>query len=141
MQDHLEKCANAACEHIDSLIEQEHEPFTTNMHYFMEYRSKFFAHYKGARLREKSVFVRNMQNNDDSNMTQAMNDAMSALTRMGLEGADVSLLANLLPPDPLDPAIGIMADVRAYFQGSSPFLSLPVAGSNPITLQWHTNDL
>ena len=118
MQEHLEKCANAASEHISSLIEQEHEPFTTNMHYFMEYRSKFFAHYKGARLREKNVFIQNMQKNDDSSITQAMNDAVSALTKMGLEGADVSLLANLIPPDPMDPAIGIMADVRAYFQGS-----------------------
>jgi hypothetical protein len=83
----------------------------------MEYRSKFFAHYKDARLREKNVFIQNMQKNDDS-ITQAMNDAVSALTKMGLEGADVSLLANLIPPDPMDPAIGIMADVRAYFQGS-----------------------
>jgi len=59
-----------------------------------------------------------MQNNDDYSMALAMSEAMSALTRMGLEGADASLLANLLPPDPMEPAIGIMADVRAYFQGS-----------------------
>ena len=118
MQEHLETCANAASKHIDSLIEQEHEPFTMNTHYFMEYRSKFLAHYKGARLKEKSSFIRNMQSNDDGNMMQAMSEAMSALTRMGLEGADSSLLANLLPPDPMEPAIGIMADVRAYFQGS-----------------------
>jgi len=118
LQEHLETCANAASEYIDSLVKQEHEPFTMNTHYFMEYRSKFLAHYKGARLREKSNFIRNMERNDDGNMMQAMGEAMSALTRMGLEGTDVSLLANLLPPDPMEPAIGIMADVRAYFQGS-----------------------
>lgn len=113
----METCANAASKHIDSLIEQEHEPFTMNTHYYMEYRSKFLAHYKGARLKEKSNFIRNMQNNDGNTM-QAIGEAMSALTRIGLEGADASLLANLLPPDPMEPAIGIMADVRAYFQGS-----------------------
>jgi hypothetical protein len=118
LQEHLEACANAASEHIDSLIEQEHEPFTMNTHYFMEYRSKFLAHYKGARLKEKSNFIRNIQRRDDGNIMQAMSEAMSALTRMGLEGADASLLANLLPPDPMEPAIGIMADIRAYFQGS-----------------------
>ena len=118
MQEHLETCANAAYEHIDSLIEQEHEPYTMNTYYFMEYRSKFFAHYKGVRLREKSNFIRNMLNIDDGNMMQAMNEAISALTKMGLEEADTSLLANLLPPDPMEPALGIMAVVRAYFQGS-----------------------
>ena len=49
----------------------------------------------------------------------AASEALSSLTRIGLEQADASLLANLLPPDPMDPAIEIMADVRAYFQGSS----------------------
>ena len=84
-------------------------------HYFMEYRSKFLAHYTEARLKAKSQFVRNL---DDGDMMQAMNDAISSLTRMGLEAADASLLANLLPLDPMEPAIGIMADVRAYFQGA-----------------------
>ena len=143
MQEHLETCANAASEHIDSLIKQEHNPFT-NRHYFMEYRSKFFAQYKGVRLREKSDFIRNLLNIDDGIMMQAMNEAMSALTRMGLDGIDTSLLSNLSPPDPMEPALGIMADVRAYFQGSYSFISYlpsPVADLNVITLQWHTNGL
>jgi len=89
-----------------------------NEHYFMEYRSKFLAHYKEARLKTKSQFIRNLENRDDGDMMQAMNDAMSSLTRMGLEAANASLLANLLPSDPMEPAIGIMADVRAYFQGA-----------------------
>jgi len=90
----------------------------------MEYRSKFFAQYKGVRLREKSDFIRNLLNIDDGIMMQAMNEAMSALTRMGLDGIDTSLLSNLSPPDPMEPALGIMADVRAYFQGSNSFISL-----------------
>jgi len=87
-----------------------------NEHYYMEYRTKFLAYYKEARLRAKSNFIRNLENRDDKDMTQAMNDALASLTRMGLESVDASLLANLLPSDPMEPAIGIMADVRAYFQ-------------------------
>lgn len=50
---------------------------------------------------------------------EALNDVTSTLTGIGLDVVeDLSLLANLLPPDPLDPALKIMADVRAYFQGS-----------------------
>jgi hypothetical protein len=118
LKDHIEKCADAAAQHIDSLLEEEKEPFTMNEHYFMEYRSKFLAHYREARLRAKSQFIRNLENREDGNIVDAMNDVLSSLTRMGLEAANASLLANLLPSDPMDPAIGIMADVRAYFQGS-----------------------
>jgi hypothetical protein len=57
--------------------------------------------------------------NVGGNIMGALNDVTSTLTGIGLEVVeDLSLLANLLPPDPLDPALNIMADVRAYFQGS-----------------------
>ena len=86
-----------------------------NEHYFMEYRSKFLAYYKEARNRAKSDVIRNL-NSDDGSMMEAMRDSLFSLTRLGIE-ANASSLANLLPSDPMDPAIGIMADVRAYFQG------------------------
>jgi hypothetical protein len=89
-----------------------------NEHYFMEYRSKFMAYYREARLRAKSQFIRNLENSNDGDVMEAMNEALSSLTRLGLEAANASLFANLLPSDPMDPAIEIMADVRAYFQGS-----------------------
>jgi hypothetical protein len=118
LKDHIEKCADAAALRIDSLLEEEQEPFTMNEHYFMDLRSKFFTYYKKARLRSKSQFIRNLENRGDENMTNLMSKAISSLTRMGLEAADASALANLLPSDPMDPAIEIMADVRAYFQGT-----------------------
>jgi hypothetical protein len=124
MKVHIEKCADAAARHIDSLLEEEKEPFTMNEHYFMEYRSKFLAHYRQARLNARSQFIRNLENRDDGDMMAAMTETLCSLTRMGLEQADATLLANLLPPDPMDPAIGIMAEVRAYFQGSSGILLL-----------------
>jgi 2-oxo-4-hydroxy-4-carboxy--5-ureidoimidazoline (OHCU) decarboxylase len=118
LQGHLDKCADAASQHIASLIEEEQEPFTMNEHYYMEYRSKFLAHYRGARQRAKSDFMRNLENTNNQDIRQALNDTISSLARMGLEKVDASLLANLLPSDPMEKAIGIMADVRAYFQGS-----------------------
>jgi hypothetical protein len=126
MRVHIEKCADAAARHIESLLEEEKEPFTMNDHYFMDYHSKFLAHYREARLSATSHFIRNLENRDDGDMMAAMSDTLCSLTKMGLEQADVSLLANLLPPDRMDPAIEIMADVRAYFQGSSCILLLLV---------------
>jgi hypothetical protein len=88
-----------------------------NEHYFMEYRSKFLAYYKKARQRENQ-FIKNIENKTDGNMVSYLNGAISYLTAMGAQGLDSTALANLLPSDPMDPAVEIMADVRAYFQGS-----------------------
>jgi hypothetical protein len=116
LQDHQQKCADAASQRIDSLIEEEEEPFTMNTLYYMEYRSKFLAYYKDARLKAKSDLIRNMESKD---MRQAIDDALCALTRLGLGAVDASLLANLvLPEDRMEQALEIMASVRAYFQGS-----------------------
>lgn len=119
MQEHLEKCADAASQHIEFLVEQELEPFTMNDHLYLEYRSNFLAHYKGAWLREKSNFMKNLENSDDRSIVEALKETLTGLTKLGLESANAPALAKLLPSDPMEPAIGIMADVRAYFQGAS----------------------
>jgi len=118
MQSHIQRCADAATQHIDSLLEDENEPFTMNARYYAEYRSKFFRHYKRDRSSSKNSVVRNL---DDGNIPNsltkvALNEAMSALAKLGFRSVEPSSLAALLPPDPMEPAIGIMADVRAYFQ-------------------------
>ncbi|KAI0245062.1 P-loop containing nucleoside triphosphate hydrolase protein [Lactifluus subvellereus] len=116
VQNHVQGCADAAGRHIEALLEDEHEPFTMNEHYYLEYRANFFAYYKGARNRAKSNFIRNLEDHRDQDMMTALNEAMSSLTRMGLQAVKAPSLASLLPPDPMEPAVGIMADVRAYFQ-------------------------
>lgn len=118
LQEHLEKCADAASQHIDDLVEQEQEPFTMNQYLYLEYRSNFFTHYKGARLREKSDFIKNLEGSSDRGVKEALKEAITALTKLGLEATNASSLAKLLPLDPMEPAIGIMASVRAYFQGA-----------------------
>ena len=117
MQTHIQRCADAAARHIDSLLEDENEPFTMNNHYYAEYRSNFLNHYKSDRLRTKSSFIRNLEDGNSSGMMDAVNETMSSLAKLGLHSANASSLASLLPPDPMEPAIEIMADVRAYFQG------------------------
>lgn len=116
MQAHLQKCADAAVQHIDSLLEDEIEPFTMNNHYYSEYRSKFLNHYKSDRLRSKSSFIRNLEDTSGDSLG-AINDTISSLAKLGLHSVNASSLATLLPADPMEPAIEIMADVRAYFQG------------------------
>ncbi|KAH9007584.1 P-loop containing nucleoside triphosphate hydrolase protein [Lactarius deliciosus] len=116
MLSHIQECADIADKHIASLLEDESEPFTMNVHYYAEYRTKFLGHYKGARLREKSSVIKNLENSGDAGMMQAINETISSLAKLGLHSVEASSLATLLPPDPMEPAIGIMADVRAYFQ-------------------------
>ena len=118
VQNHIQGCADAAERHIEALLEDEHEPFTSNVHYYLEYRSSFFAYYKGVRMRAKSNFIKNLEDNRDQDMVQTLNETMSSLARMGLQSVNASSLASLLPPDPKEPAVAIMADVRAYFQSS-----------------------
>jgi hypothetical protein len=119
MQSHIQRCADAATQHIDSLLQDENEPFTMNARYYAEYRSKFLRHYKRDRLRSKNSVIRNLDDGSIPNSIRsvALNETMSGLAKLGFGSVETSSLAALLPPDPMEPAIGIMADVRAYFQG------------------------
>ncbi|KAI9441570.1 P-loop containing nucleoside triphosphate hydrolase protein [Lactarius indigo] len=117
MQSHIQKCADTAAQQIGFLLADEHEPFALNVHYYTEYRSKFFAHYRRDRLMSTSRVIRNLDPDSCTpSMKIALDGAISSLAKLGLHSVDASSLAALLPPDPMGTAIGIMADVRAYFQ-------------------------
>lgn len=120
MLSHIQKCADTAAQHIGFLLADEHEPFTLNLHYYTEYRTKFLGHYKRDRLMSTNQVMRNLDP-DTSKMKNVLNEAISSLARLGLHSVDPSSLAALLPPDPMETGIGIMADVRAYFQGRERF--------------------
>ena len=51
----------------------------------------------------------------------SVKSALASLAAIGLPGVKAEDLAKLLPPDRMEPALMIMADVRAYFQGVSSF--------------------
>lgn len=121
MHGHIQRCADVAEQRITFLLEEEQEPFTLNEHYFMDYRSKFLGYYKGIRQNAESDFLDKIQSEENK---QLVGRVTSTLATLGLSNVDPSTLPRLLPPDPMEPAIEIMAEVRAYFQGSerSPFL-------------------
>jgi hypothetical protein len=49
---------------------------------------------------------------------------LTGLAEMGMVGIKPDDIPKLLPPDRMEPAIHIMSDVRAYFQGESIFFLL-----------------
>jgi hypothetical protein len=115
MHGHIQRCADLAEQRMTFLLEEEQEPFTMNEHYFMDYRSKFLGHYKGIRQKAESSFIDELESEENK---QLMSKVTSGLTALGFPNVDPSTLPRLLPPDPMESAIEIMAEVRAYFQGS-----------------------
>jgi len=65
------------------------------------------------------------------NQLQAITRVLSGLAEMGFQGLTASDLVKLLPPDEMEPALIIMADVRAYFQGELTRAFFPVYDSPP----------
>jgi hypothetical protein len=56
---------------------------------------------------------------------EMVNAVMAGLADLGFHGLTAADLAKLLPPDEMEPAINIMAEVRAYFQGQTSAITLP----------------
>ena len=134
----MKRCREQAEIRVQWLLDLESSPFSLNTHYLSDYRAKFLAYYKAAREKyEKSDLVKCIEEykqsptvsqtsslaslrNLSASATQqppGIAKALAALSEIGLWGIKAEDLANLLPPDHMAPALGIMADVRAYFQG------------------------
>ncbi|THH15705.1 hypothetical protein EUX98_g9424 [Antrodiella citrinella] len=107
------------------LLELEKNPRTLNGHYYSDYKDKFLAHYRG--IRHANVNGGLMQDLKSYNAKKAIispvqdftshtRDALASLADMGIQGLKAPDLAKLLPPDRYEPALNIMASVRAYFQ-------------------------
>ncbi|KAL0573674.1 hypothetical protein V5O48_008286, partial [Marasmius crinis-equi] len=115
VQDHLRQKYEQTKERLDWLVQLERRPSTSNTHYFANYRDKFFGFYKGLRQEDKSPGVMNECSSDPSGHVKA---ALSSLTLIGssFQSLAASDLQKLLPSDEMEPALKIMAEVRAYFQ-------------------------
>jgi hypothetical protein len=68
------------------------------------------------------------QSQPSSSADEKINAVMAGLAELGFHGLTVPDLAKLLPPDEMEPAINIMAEVRAYFQGKTFRCSVLSAG-------------
>jgi hypothetical protein len=120
MHGHIQRCADATEQRIDFLLEEEQEPFTLNTHSFMDYRSKFLTYYKGTRQKSQSTFIDKLESNQHEARV-AVSRVLTLIAELGIQNITASSLPRLLPLDSMESAIEIMAEVRAYFQGSECF--------------------
>ncbi|KAG5730381.1 Interferon-induced GTP-binding protein Mx [Termitomyces sp. T112] len=131
LQDHLNKCMERAEERIDWLMKLEDRPFSLNTHYLADYKDKFLAHYRTAREKDRNpqLMAAIEQYNPLSNSSVSHPNSglpppaptgiakvLSGLVEMGILGVRFEALAKLIESDGMEPALVIMADVRAYFQ-------------------------
>ncbi|KAF8957357.1 P-loop containing nucleoside triphosphate hydrolase protein [Flammula alnicola] len=177
-QQHINECLERAEERIKWLQRLEDVPFSLNTHYLSDYKSKFLAHYRGARAKYmqndlakyieqykattsqptqqpfvpapapapsptpspfpktfKSAFApapatpafptsaafapvlgTTQPNFLAPQIHTGFTKVLGGLAEIGMTGVKPEDLQKLLPPDRMEPALVIMADVRAYFQ-------------------------
>ncbi|KAI6139724.1 P-loop containing nucleoside triphosphate hydrolase protein [Pisolithus tinctorius] len=113
--DHLDLAAARAKEKIDWLLQVERMPATLNTHCYTDYRDKFLAYYRGCRDNNYDLMSNIRKLATDRNRVETVNKALSSLTELGIS-TQVDDLTRLLPSDPLEVALGIMASVQGYFQ-------------------------
>jgi len=116
---HLKNCKERTATKMKECIALEHEePITVNEYYLADYKRKFLARYKAARQLhvEHSPQLQTLVDGGYQNTTY-MQLAVTNLGAMGLPSVNKYDLLRLLPGDPTDDAIEIMAEVRAYYQG------------------------
>lgn len=127
----------------------EDRPFSMNTHYLSDYRSKFLAHYKGSRESYEHTdimkVIRSFSSSSNSSLKMSFNGlptgiakVLAGLAEMGINGVKPEDLPKLLPADKMEPALAIMADVRAYFQGmfNSVFIYFFICTANWLTFFW-----
>ena len=124
---HLNQCAEETSALIKFLLQVEKEPSTKNVHYFKDYRRNFFAVYKGIfNSGSNNDFVERVQRRIDQSpeFIQALGIIIANLPKIGFHDVKPLELTVLQASEDADDAIKIMADVRAYFQGTCPGLLL-----------------
>ncbi|KAJ6458250.1 P-loop containing nucleoside triphosphate hydrolase protein [Mycena sanguinolenta] len=122
VQDYMKQRADSAQALIAKLIWLEEDgPLTLNEHYLADYKAKFLSHYKSAREKAQhpalaAAIEAYRRTTGPPQLPTGITQIIAGLGSMGLGGINVDDLVKLLPPDRMDPALNIMADVRAYFQ-------------------------
>ncbi|KAG9308604.1 hypothetical protein JVU11DRAFT_11711 [Chiua virens] len=114
--EHLDEAATRAKSMIQWLLAIEQVPATLNTHYFADYKDKFLAHYRACRSDSMARVPSSVSTNSNQD---PITKILSGLSEIGIhvKAAD---LPKLLPPDPMEVALDIMASVRAYFKSTAP---------------------
>ncbi|KAJ7813927.1 P-loop containing nucleoside triphosphate hydrolase protein [Mycena olivaceomarginata] len=127
--DYMNQRAEAAQALIAKLIALETDgPLTLNEHYLKDYKAKFLTYYKAAREKQQNPVLAQaiktfkpgqapvLDSHNRPVPPTGIAQALSGLAGIGLSAVSAQDLVKLLPPDRMDAALNIMADVRAYFQ-------------------------
>jgi hypothetical protein len=129
IQQHIKHCLERTEERISWLFELEDWPFSLNTHYLSDYKNKFLAHYKGTREKYERLDIMSTIQSYNSSVNASVGSfqrsqsptgvakIMAGLAEIGMSGVVAEDLPRLLPSDSMEPALLIMAEVRAYFQG------------------------
>lgn len=133
----MQDLAESAMQKLEDLCQAEATPYTQNEHYFFDYREKLLLRYKAMhrRIKSQTGVVQSLQAHDSGRQPQQyssqqkqwenINNALAALATVGIPGVVAIDLIRLLPDGGMGPAFEIMAEVRAYFQGSHRFTLSP----------------
>jgi hypothetical protein len=120
MHEHLGSSLEAAKKKITWLMKIQSDPFTLNNHYLADYKDKFLTYYRRVR-RDAKTKDNNLGALPEPPFVEEEVDltaeALGLLTRLGYEVKREDL-GKLLGQDEMEPALMIMASVRAYFQGA-----------------------
>ncbi|KAI5117954.1 hypothetical protein M0805_004719 [Coniferiporia weirii] len=126
----LDRLGDETKQDIKRILQREKTPFTLNGHYLARYKDDFLAYYKGCRQREvNSIAMQHIQEHARLSSSEAVslslmsNDAvtqvLAGLNTMNIRDVKASDLPKLLPRDPYEPALELMATASAYYQVSS----------------------
>lgn len=127
MHEHLGQCLSEAKKKVEWLMKIQRDPFTLNNHYLMDYKAKFLTYYRRVRedskksdidLGGKRLFD-SFPPAEVAPTNENVAHALSALAKLGYHGLKAEDLGKLLGHQNMEPAMEVMATVRAYFQGAS----------------------
>ncbi len=119
----MKHCLEQALERVEWLLRLEQSPFSLNTHYLADYRSKFIAHYKGAREKYEQadlmrainfhkivssspvlpIQVTGNRNSPGAQQPTGIAKVLASLSEIGIVGIKAEDLPKLLPPDRMEP--------------------------------------
>jgi len=102
------------CSRLKWLVGLEQRPFTQNYHYLSSYRDKYLSRYRG----ERRKISQGKEEVKPAEGAPTMEQLLGHLVAAGYAVNSVSDLDRLLPPDPYEEVLMVMAEVKAYWQVS-----------------------
>ncbi|KAG8898578.1 hypothetical protein FRB99_007344 [Tulasnella sp. 403] len=124
-REQIRESARGTLDKIEGLCRTEDEPYTQNEHYFFYFQSKLLQRYRLIHRRslgQGDLFTAlktydpaaSLYGIDDR--WDCINNVITNLSRLGIHNVVAEDLAKMFRKEDMEPALEIMAEVRAYFQ-------------------------